>query len=111
MAPMIELQKGVWKIQAMHICIVIYETPNSFDPNHFEGEIASYTNASTTFTKGHVFVIIIFFGIEPKSKKGFEKGNMHVVIAFKSMIIVLLIFEFQPKFILMFFHTNSIWEL
>jgi hypothetical protein len=27
------------------------------------------------------------------------------------MIIVLLIFEFQPKLILMFFHTNSIWEL
>ncbi len=56
-------------------------------------------------------MIINFLGIEPKSKRGFEKGAMHVVITFDSMTIVLLIFEFQPKLILMFFHTNSIREL
>ncbi len=49
-----------------------------------------------------------FFGIEPKSKRGFEKGDMHVVITIESTTIVSLILTFQPNLILMFFHMDSI---
>jgi hypothetical protein len=50
------------------------------------------------------------FGIESKSKRGFEKGNMHVVITIKSTTILLSIPAFQPKLIPMFFHMDSIRE-
>jgi len=50
------------------------------------------------------------FGIESKSKRGFEKDDMHVVITIESTTIVLSIPAFQPELILMFFHMDSIRE-
>jgi hypothetical protein len=44
MAPLIELKIRAWKIQAMHICIMIVEQGNS-NHNYFEGEIVLYRNA------------------------------------------------------------------
>ncbi len=48
------------------------------------------------------------FGIESKSKRGFEKGDMHVVITIESMTIVSLITIFEPKLVSMFSHVDSI---
>jgi hypothetical protein len=56
----------------------------------------------------NMFVKVENFGIEPKSKRGFEKGGMHVVITIGSITIVSLIFTFQLKLIPMFFHMDSI---
>jgi len=50
------------------------------------------------------------FGIESKSKKGFEKDDMHVVIIIESITIVLTILAFQPELIPMFCHMDSIRE-
>jgi hypothetical protein len=44
------------------------------------------------------------FGIESKSKRGFEKGDMHVVITIELTTVVSLILTFQPVLIPMFFH-------
>jgi hypothetical protein len=46
--------------------------------------------------------------IESKSKRGFKKGDMHVVITIERITIVLSILAFQPKLISMFFHMDSI---
>ncbi len=48
------------------------------------------------------------FNIESKSKKGFEKSDMHVVMPIESTTIVSSTPAFQPKLILMFFHMDSI---
>jgi len=50
------------------------------------------------------------FNIESKSKRGFEKGDMHVVIIIESITIMSSILAFQPKLVLMFFHMDSIRE-
>jgi len=50
------------------------------------------------------------FGIESKSKKVFEKCDMHFVITIESTTIVSSIPTFQPKLLPMFFHMNSIRE-
>ncbi len=42
------------------------------------------------------------FGIESKSKRGFEKGDMHVVITIESTTIVSSILAFQLKLDLIF---------
>jgi hypothetical protein len=55
-----------------------------------------------------MFVRVGNFGIESKSKKGFEKSDMHVVITTKSTIIVSLIPAFQVELIPMFFHMDFI---
>ncbi len=39
------------------------------------------------------------FSIESKSKRGFEKGDMHVVITIELITIVSSIFAFQPQLI------------
>jgi len=57
-----------------------------------------------------MFVRVENFGIESKSKKGCEKGDMHVVITIKLTTIVSSIPTFQPKLIPMFFHMDSIKE-
>ncbi len=44
------------------------------------------------------------FGIESKSKRGFEKGDMHVVITIELTTVVSLILTFQPVLIPTFFH-------
>ncbi len=56
----------------------------------------------------NMFVKVEIFCVESKSKRGFEKGDMHVVITIESTTIVLSILAFQPKLILMFFHMDSI---
>jgi hypothetical protein len=57
-----------------------------------------------------MFVRVENFGIESKSKKGCEKGDMHVVITIELTTIVSSIPTFQPKLIPMFFHMDSIRE-
>ncbi len=48
------------------------------------------------------------FGIESKSKRGFEKRDIHVVIIIESTTIVSSIPTFQFELVPMFFHMNSI---
>jgi hypothetical protein len=55
-----------------------------------------------------MFMRVENFGIESKSKRSFEKGDMHVVITIESITIVSLIPSFQLKLIPMFFHVDSI---
>jgi hypothetical protein len=55
-----------------------------------------------------MFVRVNFFNIESKSKRGFEKGDMHVVITIESIIIVSSILAFQLELVHMFFHMDSI---
>ncbi len=50
------------------------------------------------------------FSIESKFKRGFQKGDMHVVISIEQTTIVSSIPTFQPKLIPMFFHMDSIRE-
>jgi hypothetical protein len=57
-----------------------------------------------------MFVRVNFFGIESKFKRGFEKGDMHVVNTIESITIVSSIHAFQPELIPMFFHMDSIRE-
>jgi len=57
-----------------------------------------------------MFVKVEYFGIESKSKRGFEKGDMHFVIIIESTTIVSSIPAFQPELIPMFFHMDSIRE-
>jgi len=59
------------------------------------------------YKKG-MFVKVENFGIELKSKKGFEKGDMHVVITVELTTIVSSILAFQLELIPMFFHMDSI---
>jgi hypothetical protein len=60
-----------------------------------------------------MFVGMENFSIESKSKRGFEKCDMHVVITIESTTIVSTTIvssnpAFQPKLVPMFFHMNSI---
>jgi hypothetical protein len=45
----------------------------------------------------NMFVMVENFGIESKLKRGFEKGDMHVVIIIESTTIVSSILAFQPS--------------
>jgi hypothetical protein len=49
--------------------------------------------------KKGMFVKVEFFCITSKSKKGFEKGDMHVIITIESTTIVLSILAFQLELI------------
>jgi hypothetical protein len=55
-----------------------------------------------------MFVRLENFDIKSKSKSGFEKGDMHVVITIESTTIVSSIPTFQLKLVPMFFHMDSI---
>jgi hypothetical protein len=55
-----------------------------------------------------MFMKVEIFGIESKSKKGFEKKDMHIVIIIESTTIMSSIPTFQPKLVPMFFHMDSI---
>jgi len=55
-----------------------------------------------------MFVRVNFFGIESKSKKDFEKGDMHVVITIELTTIVSPIIFCEPKLVYMCFHMDSI---
>jgi hypothetical protein len=55
-----------------------------------------------------MFVKVNFLNIESKSKRGFEKGDMHVVITIESITITSSILAFQHELVHMFFHMDSI---
>ncbi len=55
-----------------------------------------------------MFVKVENFSTESKSKRGFEKGDMHVVITIELITIVSSTPTFQPELISMFFHMDSI---
>jgi len=55
-----------------------------------------------------MFVKVESFGIDSKSKRGFEKGDMHIVITIESITIVPSILAFQLKLIPTFFQMDSI---
>jgi hypothetical protein len=57
-----------------------------------------------------MFVRVNFFNIELDSKRGFEKGDMHVVILVELTTIVSTITHSEPKLVPMFFHMDSIRE-
>jgi hypothetical protein len=57
-----------------------------------------------------MFVKVKFFGIESKSKRGFEQGDMHVVITIELMTIMSPIIVFELELIPMSFHMDSIGE-
>jgi hypothetical protein len=57
-----------------------------------------------------MFVKVENLGIESKSKRGFEKRNMHIVITIESTPIVSLIPTVQPELVPIFFHMDSIRE-
>jgi len=69
-----QIAKRAWEIQAIHICIVIVGQ-GSFNHSAFEGEIVSYKIDEKHLQKG-MFVKVENFGIESKSKRSFEKGDM-----------------------------------
>ncbi len=52
-----------------------------------------------------------FFCIKSKSKWGFEKGDMHIVITIESTTIMSSISSFYLELIPMFFCINSIRNL
>jgi hypothetical protein len=54
-----------------------------------------------------MFMRVENFGTKLKFKRGFEKGDMHVVITIESITIVSLIPTFQFELISMFFHMDS----
>jgi hypothetical protein len=58
-----------------------------------------------------MFVRMEIFCIESKSKKSFDKSDMHVIITIESRTIVSLNLAFQPKLIPMAFHMDSIKKL
>ncbi len=57
-----------------------------------------------------MFMNLENFGIESKSKRGFEKKHMDVVITIESTTIMSSILAFQLKLVLMFFHMDLIRE-
>jgi hypothetical protein len=61
--------------------------------------------------KKRMYVKVEFFCIDSKSKRGFEKGDIHIVIIVDSTTIVSSISSFHLELIPMFFHTNSIRNL
>jgi hypothetical protein len=77
MTLLMEVWMGSWKIQAIQ-CVLWFVKHGSFDHNHLEGEITSYKNAWTTFAIG-IYLTMECFGIKSKSKRGFEKGDIHII--------------------------------
>jgi len=55
-----------------------------------------------------MFMRVKIFNIESKSKRGFERGDMHVVITIESSTIVSPITIFEPQLVPMFFHMDPI---
>ncbi len=57
-----------------------------------------------------MFVKVNFFGIESKSKSGFQQGDMHIVITIELMTIMSPIIVFELELVPMSFHMDSIGE-
>jgi len=51
-----------------------------------------------------LYVKVNNFGIEVRSQRGFEKGNMPIILTVECITIVLSIITFEPTLIPMFFH-------
>ncbi len=51
------------------------------------------------------------FDIESKSKRGFEKGNMHVISTIGSTTILSPIIVFEFKLVPIFLHMDSIRKI
>jgi hypothetical protein len=69
-----------------------------------------HINMHEQYLQKCMFVRVKIFGIESKSKRVFEKGDMHVVIIVKSMTIVSPITIFELELVPMFFQLDSIRE-
>jgi len=67
-----------------------------------------HINMHEQYLQKGMFVKVENFCIESKSKRGFEKGDMHVVITIESMTIVSPIIVFELELVPMFFHMDSI---
>lgn len=70
-----------------------------------------YIEMSKHLSQKGMYVRVNFFGIESKSKQGFEKWDMHIIIIIESTTIVSSISSFHLELVLMFLHTYSIREL
>jgi hypothetical protein len=57
-----------------------------------------------------MYVKVESFGVKSKSKQGFEKGDMHIVIIVESTTIVSSISSFHLELVPIVFDTNSIRE-
>jgi hypothetical protein len=58
------------------------------------------------YLQKNMFVKVEIFCIQLKSKRGSEKGDMHVIITIESTTIVSSILAFQPELIPMFFYME-----
>jgi len=67
-----------------------------------------HINMHEWYLQKGMFVRVKIFGIELKSKRDFEKDDMHVVITIELTTIVSPIIVFEPKLLHMFFHMDSI---
>jgi hypothetical protein len=61
-----------------------------------------------SYLRKGMFVTVENFNIESHSKRGFEKGDMHVVITVESMTIMSSITRSEHELFPMFFHMDSI---
>ncbi len=57
------------------------------------------------------YVKVENFGIEVRSWKGFEKGDMSIILTMESTVIVSSIKTFESTLIPMFFHFDFLKEL
>jgi hypothetical protein len=57
-----------------------------------------------------LYVKVENFGIEVRSKKGFEKGDMPIILMVESTIIASYITTFELALIPMFFHFDFLKE-
>ncbi len=103
MTPLIELQIEACKIQAMHVF--------HCDLLDMAALITLILKVKSLYIKMHeqhlhkcMFVMVENFGIESKSKRGFEKGDMHVAIIIELTTIVFSILTFQLESIPFFSH-------
>jgi hypothetical protein len=78
MTPLIELQIRAWKIQAMHICIVDLLNLATLTTIILRVKLP-YIEMHEQHLQKCMFLRVENFGIESMSKRGFEKGDMHVV--------------------------------
>jgi hypothetical protein len=57
-----------------------------------------------------MFAKVEIFCIKSKSKRGFKKRDMHIVITIELTTIVSSVPTFQPELVPMFFHMDYITE-
>jgi hypothetical protein len=102
MAPLIELQIETWKMQAAYLYCDLLDRATLITIT-FKVKLP-HIDMHEQYLKKNMFVKVKNTNIESKSKRGFEKDDMHVVIIVESTTIVSSIVVFEPKLVLMFFH-------